>query len=113
MTANAVNEWGAMLSAMNVSSGGNAINVSNLPQRGDGMRGMRAMLKEVLLDMPTPVVSVVDINKGQRRVKVQDNISKLGRKSTNDHEQERTKTEGTARKIGRPRNSPRALLDGL
>ena len=80
MTANAVNEWGAMLSAMNVSSGGNAINVSNLPQRGDGMRGMRAMLKEVLLDLPTPVVSVVDINKGQRRVKVQDNISKLGRK---------------------------------
>lgn len=80
MTAAAVNEWGAMLSAMNVSSGGNAINVSNLPQRGDGMRGMRTMLKEVLLDMPTPVVSVVDINKGQRRVKVQDNISKLGRK---------------------------------
>lgn len=80
MTANAVNEWGAMLSAMNISSGGNAINVSNLPQRGDGMRGMRAMLKEVLLDMPSPVVSVVDINKGQRRVKVQDNISKLGRK---------------------------------
>lgn len=80
MTANAVNEWGAMLSAMNVSSGGNAINVSNLPQRGDGMRGMRAMLKEVLLDMPTPVVSVVDINKGQRKVQVQDNISKLGRK---------------------------------
>lgn len=80
MTAAAVNEWGAMLSAMNVSSGGNAINVSNLPQRGDGMRGMRTMLKEVLLDMPTPVVSVVDINKSQRRVKVQDNISKLGRK---------------------------------
>lgn len=80
MTAAAVNEWGSMLSAMNISSGGNAINVSNLPQRGDGMRGMRAMLKEVLLDMPTPVVSVVDINKGQRRVKVQDNISKLGRK---------------------------------
>lgn len=80
MTAAAVNEWGAMLSAMNVSSGGNAINVSNLPQRSDGMRGMRAMLKEALLDMPAPVVSVVDINKGQRKVQVQDNISKLGRK---------------------------------
>ncbi len=80
MTAAAVNEWGAMLSAMNVSSGGNAINVSNLPQRGDGMRGMRAMLKEALLDMPSPVVSVVDINKGQRKVQVQDNISKVGRK---------------------------------
>lgn len=80
MTSAAVNEWGAMLSAMNVASGGNAINVSNLPQRGDGMRGMRAMLREALLDMPAPVVSVVDINKGQRKVQVQDNISKLGRK---------------------------------
>ncbi len=80
MTANAVNEWGAMLSAMNVSSGGNAINVSNLPQRGDGMRGMERMMERVLMNMPTPVVSVVDINKGQRKVQVQDNISKLGRK---------------------------------
>ena len=80
MTANAVNEWGAMLSAMNVSSGGNAINVSNLPQRGDGMRGMERMMKRVMMNMPAPVVSVVDINKGQRKVKVQDNISKLGRK---------------------------------
>lgn len=80
MTANAVNEWGAMLSAMNVSSGGNAINVSNLPQRGDGMRGMERMMERVMMNMPSPVVSVVDINKGQRKVKVQDNISKLGRK---------------------------------
>lgn len=80
MTANAVNEWGAMLSAMNVSSGGNAINVSNLPQRGDGMRGMERMMQRVMMNMPAPVVSVVDINKGQRKVKVQDNISKLGRK---------------------------------
>lgn len=80
MTAAAVNEWGAMLSAMNVSSGGNAINVSNLPQRGDGMRGMERMMERVMMNMPTPVVSVVDINKGQRKVKVQDNISKLGRK---------------------------------
>lgn len=80
MTANAVNEWGAMLSAMNVSSGGNAINVSNLPQRGDGMRGMERMMERVMMNMPAPVVSVVDINKGQRKVQVQDNISKLGRK---------------------------------
>lgn len=80
MTAAAVNEWGAMLSAMNVSSGGNAINVSNLPQRGDGMRGMERMMERVMMNMPTPVVSVVDINKGQRKVQVQDNISKLGRK---------------------------------
>lgn len=80
MTAQAVNDWGAMLSAMNVASGGNAISVSNLPQRNDGMRGMKAMIREAMLEMPAPVVSVVDINKGQSRVKVQNNLGKLGRK---------------------------------
>lgn len=80
MTAQAVNDWGAMLSAMNVASGGNAIQVSNLPQRNDGMRGMKAMIREAMLEMPAPIVSVVDINKGQKRVKVQNNLGKLGRK---------------------------------
>jgi len=80
MTAQAVNDWGAMLSAMNVASGGNAISVSNLPQRNDGMRGMKAMIREAMLEMPAPVVSVVDINKGQKRVKVQNSLGKLGRK---------------------------------
>lgn len=82
MTAQAVNDWGAMLSAMNVASGGNAINVSNLPQKNDGMRGMERIMEQAFLKMPTPVVSVVDINKGQRRVKVQDLLGKLGRKKT-------------------------------
>lgn len=80
MTARATSEWGDLLSAINVSSGGNAINVSNLPQRGDGMRGMERMMERVMLRMPAPVVSVVDINKGQKRVKVSDNLGKLGRK---------------------------------
>lgn len=80
MTAQAVNDWGAMLSAMNVASGGNAIQVSNLPQRNDGMRGMKAMIREAMLEMPAPIVSVVDINKGQKRVKVQNSFGKLGRK---------------------------------
>ena len=80
MTAKATSEWGDLLSAINVSSGGNAINVSNLPQRGDGMRGMERMIERVMLKMPAPVVSVVDINKGQKRVKVSDNLGKLGRK---------------------------------
>ena len=80
MTARATSEWGDLLSAINVSSGGNAINVSNLPQRGDGMRGMERMMERVMLKMPAPVVSVVDINKGQKRVKVSDNLGKLGRK---------------------------------
>ena len=80
MTAQAVNDWGAMLSAMNVASGGNAIQVSNLPQRNDGMRGMKAMIREAMLEMPAPIVSVVDINKGQKRVKVQNSLGKLERK---------------------------------
>lgn len=80
MTAQAVNDWGAMLSAMNVASGGNAIQASNLPQRNDGMRGMKAMIREAMLEMPAPIVSVVDINKGQKRVKVQNSLGKLGRK---------------------------------
>lgn len=80
MTAQAVNDWGTMLSAMNVASGGNAIQVSNLPQRNDGMRGMKAMIREAMLEMPAPIVSVVDINKGQKRVKVQNSLGKLGRK---------------------------------
>ena len=80
MTARAVNDWGAMLSAMNVASGGNAIQVSNLPQRNDGMKGMERMMERVLMNMPAPIVSVVDINKGQKRVKVQNSLGKLGRK---------------------------------
>lgn len=79
MAAQAVNDWGAVLSAMNVSSGGNAIQVSNLPQRGDGMRGMKQIIQEAMSEMPAPVVSVVDINKGQKRVKVSSNLAKLGR----------------------------------
>ena len=79
MTAQAVNDWGAVLSAMNVSSGGNAIQVSNLPQRGDGMRGMKQIIQEAMSEMPAPVVSVVDSNKGQKRVKVSSNLAKLGR----------------------------------
>lgn len=80
MTAQAVNDWGAMLSAMNVASGGNAIQVSNLPQRNDGMKGMERMMERALMNMPVPIVSVVDINKGQKRVKVQNSLGKLGRK---------------------------------
>lgn len=80
MTAQAVNDWGAMLSAMNVASGGNAIQASNLPQRNDGMKGMERMMERALMNMPAPIVSVVDINKGQSRVKVQNSLGKLGRK---------------------------------
>lgn len=80
MTAQAVNDWGAMLSAINVASGGNAIQVSNLPQRNDGMKGMERMMERALMNMPAPIVSVVDINKGQKRVKVQNSLGKLGRK---------------------------------
>lgn len=80
MTARAVNEWGPVLSAINVSGGGNAINTSSLPQRNDGMKGMKRMMQQIMLEMPAPIVLVKDINAGQNRVRVAANLGKLGRK---------------------------------
>lgn len=78
MTSAAVADWGAVLSAMNVSSGGNAIDTSNLPRRsGGGMEQMEEMMTRALMKMPRPVVSVVDINQGQNRVKVSQNLARM------------------------------------
>ncbi len=76
MTARAVVDWGPVLSMMNVSSGGNAIPTQHLPERGSGMRQMEEMFERVLKRLPSPVVSVRDINSGQRRVKVQDETAR-------------------------------------
>lgn len=82
MTARAVVDWGPVLSMMNVSSGGNAIPTSHLPERrAGGMREMEQMLERVMRRLPNPVVTVRDINNGQRRVKVQDETARYaGRK---------------------------------
>lgn len=82
MTARAVVDWGPVLSMMNVSSGGNAIPTSHLPEgRAGGMREMEQMFERVLQRMPNPIVSVKDINTGQKRVKVQDDMARYeGRK---------------------------------
>jgi len=45
------------------------------------MREMEQMLRRVMREMPNPVVTVRDINNGQRRVKVQDETARYaGRK---------------------------------
>lgn len=81
MTARAVVDWGPVLSMMNVSSGGNAIPTRHLPEKSSGMREMEQMLRRVMRGMPNPVVTVRDINNGQRRVKVQDETARYaGRK---------------------------------
>lgn len=81
MTARAVVDWGPVLSMMNVSSGGNAIPTRHLPEKSSGMREMEQMLRRVMREMPNPVVTVRDINNGQRRVKVQDETARYtGRK---------------------------------
>ncbi len=80
MTARAVANWGDVLSAINVSSGGNAINTSNIPTRSNGMEQMEEMMTRVMMKMPVPVVSVKDINAGQRRVRVSENLGRLGGK---------------------------------
>lgn len=83
MTARAVIDWGPVLSMMNVSSGGNAIPTQHLPEQNSGMLQLEQMFERALRRMPNPVVSVKDINTGQRRVQVQDNLAryKAGRGS--------------------------------
>lgn len=81
MTARAVVDWGPVLSMMNVSSGGNAIPTWHLPEKSSGMRQMEQMFERVMRRLPNPVVTVRDINNGQRRVKVQDETARYtGRK---------------------------------
>ena len=81
MTARAVVAWGPVLSMMNVSSGGNAIPTRHLPEKSSGMRQMEQMFERVMRRLPNPVVTVRDINNGQRRVKVQDETARYtGRK---------------------------------
>ena len=81
MTARAVVDWGPVLSMMNVSSGGNAIPTRHLPEKSSGVRQMEHMFERVMRRLPNPVVTVRDINNGQRRVKVQDETARYaGRK---------------------------------
>ena len=81
MTARAVVDWGPVLSMMNVSSGGNAIPTRHLPEKSSGMRQMEQMFERVMRRLPNPVVTVRDINNGQRRVKVQGETARYaGRK---------------------------------
>ncbi len=81
MTARAVVDWGPVLSMMNVTSGGNAIPTRHLPEKSSGMRQMEQMFERVMRRLPNPVVTVRDINNGQRRVKVQDETARYtGRK---------------------------------
>lgn len=81
MTARAVVDWGPALSMMNVSSGGNAIPTRHLPEKSSGMHQMEQMFERVMRRLPNPVVTVGDINNGQRRVKVQDETARYaGRK---------------------------------
>lgn len=82
MTAAAVTEWGDVLSAINVASGGNPIQVSNLPEHGDGMQGMQQMFERALSKAPQQVLVVEDMKRGERRVQVRDNLirRKTGKK---------------------------------
>ena len=69
MTARAVVDWGPVLSMM------------HLPEKSSGMRQMEQMFERVMRRLPNPVVTVRDINNGQRRVKVQDETARYaGRK---------------------------------
>ena len=83
MTARAVVDWGPVLSMMNVSSGGNAIPTSHLPERrAGGMREMEQMLRRVMREMPNPVVTVKEIDNVKHTINVLDDESRYtGRKN--------------------------------
>lgn len=73
MTRRATQMFAPMLSAMNLSAGGNAISVSNL---GDGLDdlSLKRILREVISELPPPVVSVVEITNTQKRIQTMDNL---------------------------------------
>ena len=82
-SARAVVDWGPVLSMMNVSSGGNAIPTSHLPERrAGGMREMEQMLRRVMREMPNPVVTVKEIDNVKHTINVLDDESRYtGRKN--------------------------------
>lgn len=79
LTAKATRAYAPLLSAINTSSGGAAISgAGGATGTGYGLKDMAGLIgKEVgrrIANMPAPVVSVVDINAGQQRVQVIDNL---------------------------------------
>lgn len=77
MTAAAVQSWGALLSAFNVASGGRPIASEKVVRSNDGFVQLGKILSDAVKRLPAPVVSVVDINNGQRKVRVLDRMAKL------------------------------------
>lgn len=70
-------QWSAVLSAMGLASGINAIDTSNLSNGNDGLSSMEAMMERVMGKQQ--IVAIVDqINDGQKAVSVRDNLAKLG-----------------------------------
>lgn len=67
MNRAAVANFGGLLSELNVASGGNAITAPADTAVGDSY--ISTMLRRALEDMPTPVVSVVEITKAQNSVR--------------------------------------------
>lgn len=71
----------SMASAINVAGGGvpfaNAMPIGSIGSGGLDMSAMKEMFAEVIREMPTPVVSVVEITDKQNRVKAIENQSTL------------------------------------
>lgn len=68
MTRATTANFGAVLSELNVASGGNTIAVRGSTDVGDSYLG--ALFRQALDDMPAPVVSVVDITRKQKQVAI-------------------------------------------
>ena len=77
MNAKATSMYAPLLSALNQSAGGNSIQVSDAGANTINSNILAESMANAVANMPAPIVTVEDINLGQKRVSVAENNSTL------------------------------------
>lgn len=77
MNAKATSMYAPLLSALNQSAGGNSIQVSDAGANTINSNILAESMANAVANMPSPIVTVEDINLGQKRVSVAENNSTL------------------------------------
>ena len=77
MNAKATSMYAPLLSALNQSAGGNSIQVSDAGANTINSNMLADSMANAVANMPAPIVTVEDINLGQKRVSVAENNSTL------------------------------------
>ena len=77
MNAKATSMYAPLLSALNQSAGGNSIQVSDAGANTINSNILAESMANAVANIPSPIVTVEDINLGQKRVSVAENNSTL------------------------------------